>query len=534
MGNSEVIPATCEQIDEFFKQECFTVSENWDVDKLQGLISDLKLYVGHQLELQKSWDPNKIKVKDALNKKGLSRKGVPDIIRRKVFLHEFELEPMKWKVSFKAVYGHTNLEEIEIAKEDAPSLPFLHTHCLNKTGLDNLEVVVHLLYKEKFIEYSPILINTIAILLIYLPVEEAYCVVQKMMEKSATLLGDPKTKKLMRWYFTFTKMDYCQTLGTFIQSYIDTTRLKKRSILIHLQSIGFDINELLDEFIKYFFTSFLSFDYVVDIFTFYYLEGAKVIFRFVYAILKVHKKNIKSLKDPQTVRDMLAKMSNKETDWSYLHQRAFKYNLQRNNYNINKVDKVELNDEREEYKVVSDFLPNINDCPSNILSLKQFYRLWMMLPEYCQIRVPKILYWSTEDGYSLSTMYMKCNKYHEKMSVKFCFLIIRTLDNDIFGAFIDSIINKSITKFFGSSESFIFGFYEDKRITHYSENINQNYWVGGEEYLQIGSGGDGPAIYLKDSLQEGQTNACETFGNDVLTSDKKHHFKVQSIELIMI
>jgi hypothetical protein len=98
-----------------------------------------------------------------------------------------------------------------------------------------------------------------------------------------------------------------------------------------------------------------------------------------------------------------------------------------------------------------------------------------MLPEYCQIRVPKLLYSSIEDGYSLSTLYQKGNKYHEKMSVKFCFLIIRTLDGDIFGAFIDSILYRSITKFFGSSESFIFGFYEDRRITHYSENINQNY-----------------------------------------------------------
>jgi hypothetical protein len=290
MGNHEVIPATLDQVTHHFNHKTFSLSGSCDVDKLQVLISDLKLYVGHQMELEKNWDKrDKKKLNDILHKKDISRKGVPDSLRRIAFLNEFELDPVKCKATFKAVYEDTNMEEIEIAKEDTPSLPFLHTHCLNETGLDNLEIVVHLLYKQKFIDYSPILINTIAILLIYLPVEETYCVVQKMMEKSATLLGDPKTKKLMRWYFSFTKIDYFHTLSAFIQSYIDTTKFKKRSILIHLQSIGFDINELLDEMLKFFFTSFLKFDYIIDIFTLYYLEGVKVIFRFGYAILKVHK-----------------------------------------------------------------------------------------------------------------------------------------------------------------------------------------------------------------------------------------------------
>lgn len=82
-----------------------------------------------------------------------------------------------------------------------------------------------------------------------------------MIDHSTKILGDPKQKKLMRWYFSFTKSDYFQFLGAFIQSYIDTTKFKKRSVLLKFQSIGFDINELLDEMFKYIFTSFLKFDY---------------------------------------------------------------------------------------------------------------------------------------------------------------------------------------------------------------------------------------------------------------------------------
>ena len=229
-----------------------------------------------------------------------------------------------------------------------------------------------------------------------------------MLEKSTELLGDPKTKKLMRWYFSFTKADYFHTLSAFIQSYIDTTKFKKRSILIHLQSIGFDINELLDEMFKFFFSSFLKLDYVIDIFTVYYLEGVKVLFRFAYASFKVHKKMIKDITDPEKVQETFRKICQELTDWDYLHERAFKYSLQRGNYDINKADQVVLkDDDREEYKIISDFLPITKDCPSDILNLKQFYRLWMMLPEYHQIRVPKLLYSSSGDGFSLSTLYAK-------------------------------------------------------------------------------------------------------------------------------
>lgn len=228
-----------------------------------------------------------------------------------------------------------------------------------------------------------------------------------MMESSKKLLGDPKTKKLMRWHFSFTKSDYFHMLGAFIQSYIDTTKFKKRSVLIRLQSIGFDINELLDEMFKYIFTSFLKIDYCLDIFTLFYLEGCKILFRFAYSIMKVHKDLIKSVSDPNKLRDTFADAAYSKTDWHYLHERAFKYKLMRGNYDIDKTDQVVLTNEREEYKIVSDFLPNKDDIPSTILSLKQFYRLWMMLPEYCQVRVPKLLYTSKTDGYCLSTLYQK-------------------------------------------------------------------------------------------------------------------------------
>ena len=227
MGNQEVKPASDEEINEYFEQEWFTVSESLDIEKFKNSISDLPMYVGGQIALLKAWDKKKGKLKDLIDKdKKFHRNGIPDSNRRLAFLEHFELKPKLCKASFKAVLDLTNQEELEIAQEDRASLPFLKLTYLNEKGLLNLEMIVHLINKEKMIEYSPVLINSIAILLIYLPVEETFWVVQKMIESSTELLGDLTTKRQMRWYFTFTKIDYFKMIGAFIQSYIDTTKFK--------------------------------------------------------------------------------------------------------------------------------------------------------------------------------------------------------------------------------------------------------------------------------------------------------------------
>lgn len=41
--------------------------------------------------------------------------------------------------------------------------------------------------------------------------------------------------------------------------------------------------------------------------------------------------------------------------------------------------------------------------------------------------------------------------------------------------------------------------------------------------LTIGSGGDGPAIRLDETLTNGRTSACDTFNNPILVNEGKKH-----------
>lgn len=337
----------------------------------------------------------------------------------------------------------------------------------------------------------------------------------------------------MRWHFAFTKAGHYHMLNTFIRSYIDTTKFKKRSILIKLHSIKYDVNELLDEMFKYLFTTFLSADHSIDIFTFYFSEGVKVLFRFANGVMRNHKETIKSVEDPEKVHEVFQHATLTKTDWNEVFKYAFSYKLTSKNFELYKNNRV-LDHEEEEFKILTDFLPNVDESPSTILSMKQFYRLWVMLPEYLQVRTPKLVYSSANDEQSLSALYEKLKPYEDKDLVKCCFLTVKTTDNDIFGVFLDAVIYKSINHYIGSGDSFVYGFYEDKHITHYCASKNNHYCHGGPDYLQFGGGLDGAALYLKDSLQEGQTNPCDTFGNDILTSNREKSFQIASIEVIMI
>lgn len=68
---------------------------------------------------------------------------------------------------------------------------FLNCHILSDSGLEALETILYLIYKENpTIDYSPILINVVSYLLVYLPSGEAYAVTKKMIARSTTMLAD--------------------------------------------------------------------------------------------------------------------------------------------------------------------------------------------------------------------------------------------------------------------------------------------------------------------------------------------------------
>lgn len=179
-------------------------------------------------------------------------------------------------------------------------------------------------------------------------------------------------------------------------------------------------------------------------------EGTKIIFRYTYAILKCQKKFVKSCTDPNNFLSELQKIS-RTTDPKLLTKKAFSYPLKRKNYDYKKATAdIDINS-----GVGDDFHDYVPNVPkSEIVSYEDFGQIWKMLPDYVRIRMPQLLYACTTDGFNINNLYRTCEPY--EIEYKFSLLLIQTTKNQVFGAFIDDMFQRSNKDYVGSSECFVF------------------------------------------------------------------------------
>src|SRR5215217_7189085 len=98
--------------------------------------------------------------------------------------------------------GEEFLEHTVQAKLAEKQLEYKH---LNEYGLRELEIMLALLFKEKHIKHSPMMVNVASLLLIFLKPSEVYHVLQKMVENSQEAFKSQESVALIRWHFTYEK-----------------------------------------------------------------------------------------------------------------------------------------------------------------------------------------------------------------------------------------------------------------------------------------------------------------------------------------
>lgn len=83
-----------------------------------------------------------------------------------------------------------------------------------------------------------------------------------------------------------------------MKSYLNTTVRKKRSVLMHMNKIGFDFNKFVDISFKSMIGHFVPLPIAIDILMMFLVEGVKILFRYTYAVLKAHKGFVKKVANP--------------------------------------------------------------------------------------------------------------------------------------------------------------------------------------------------------------------------------------------
>ena len=124
-----------------------------------------------------------------------------------------------------------------------------------------------------------------------------------------------------------------------------------------------------------------------------------------------------------------------------------------------------------------------------------------MLPAYCKIRVPELIYTTQFDGFSYQTMMAKVKPFWKQQN-KFSILIIKTRKGAIFGCFTDCLFRKLPMTYQGTDQCSVFTLRPNVE-SYYDTQANNRYLLCDLEYIQLGGDGEGPALWLDESLTRG-------------------------------
>ncbi|XP_041360796.1 oxidation resistance protein 1-like isoform X3 [Gigantopelta aegis] len=132
------------------------------------------------------------------------------------------------------------------------------------------------------------------------------------------------------------------------------------------------------------------------------------------------------------------------------------------------------------------------------------------------------LTYSTElHGFSLKTLYRYMYGIDSPI-----LLVVMDTNEHVFGA-VTSCAIKMSDHFYGTGESFLFTFYPEFKVFHWTGE-NNFFLKGNQESLAIGAGQGLFGLWFDGDLYHGRSHRCETFDNDVLTDTED--FVVKGLE----
>ena len=102
---------------------------------------------------------------------------MPDEFKRVVILRMFNINAVEAGIKYEMAIKNMVPEELDMARESKEGMKFLGIHCLNETGQLALETILSILYKQFPLEYTPILVQVLSLLLIYLAPGEAFIII---------------------------------------------------------------------------------------------------------------------------------------------------------------------------------------------------------------------------------------------------------------------------------------------------------------------------------------------------------------------
>ena len=212
----------------------------------------------------------------------------------------------------------------------------------------------------------------------------------------------------------------------------------------------------------------------------------------------------------------IKKSKNYKDIMSYLKKDIFSFITKKETYNNYPYFRVEN---------TTKFIPKLSK-ESKILTQKKLIEIHSHLPYYHQYKDFKLLYNMDKDGTSLMTMIDKGSEYENTI------LFVKTVKNEIFGAYLSESLRIKYHDFYGTAETFIFTFYDTNKIrVFHATQANDLYIYTDPDKIAFGCSDDNFSLSLENDFKDCFTGTTVTYNNSPLWKEKTDNAVVVNCEL---
>ncbi|XP_060696640.1 TBC1 domain family member 24 [Hemiscyllium ocellatum] len=324
-------------------------------------------------------------------------------------------------------------------------------YCLNTDGIVAVrKIVVCISNQFPDISFCPVLPAIVALLLHY-STDEADC-----FEKVCRLLAcNDRTKHFIDQTFLAYESS-CMTFGDLANKYCQGAH----KLIV---SASEDVLEVYSNWLRWIFGD-LPFNYAVRVLDIFFVEGFKVLYRVALAVLKFFRKvRIRQSEKSADIRTDIQNFIQGIADHvpiEKLLDKAFSIRLfsrkeirllRDANEKALKQKGITVNQKRHNVHLAV----NVENFKSEVVSAKEMREIWSWIPERFALCQPMLIFTTSDDGYSLTRFYARCEGYEPTI------ILIKTTEAEVCGAYLstDWIERRqggNKLSYFGTGECFVF------------------------------------------------------------------------------
>ena len=527
----------------FLSEEWFKRSNYIDIDSVQDHLSSFKYLWNeiHDLELLCSEDlfnhaMSKPNLFESKNVRNIVRNGVPP-----KYMHQFILKLFNISKNDETLMNNYNkilsmslkgykTEDLDDfvpyfsgLKKLGDSLPI---HYLNKSGIFALKEILWMLYNlYPQIEFSPLIIQLLSLILVFCNKYEALEIMSCII--CYNINYDKNEIYKIRWHFRLNYNDNIKIITSISECLKEVSYKSCGELYAHLTRINFRPEKLHEDICFGLFYKYFNFFGMIRLLPFYLHDGIKSIYRLIYAIEKLTKDELLSIKIPDKIIGRCRELCNSLDNIKDLFEISYSFNITKNNNKftgqsgISNSDKSIIN-YKDQY-----ILPDIEN-KSEILNNYQIIHLWENMP----------MSFKTKNAIISKFKPSKSNisdiiKAFNNEDIRYIFLI-KTNTNEIFGFSFYGKISETNGKFLKLSRGFLFSIKPLIKVYNINTDYTDILYIDTDKILVGKDPDDVIALKISGDLSTGETHLGECFNNPCLVNKEDGIFEIENIEIFKL